>query len=146
MNRLNLSKVPGRVVLVVYPYTGVPGIPDPEGWDDIPGAHGSTPQCLAFSYRYAEFSKLNVKVFGLSLQASVWQDEFVKRTQLMFPLLADAGGKFSSELRLDRFKAGGIDFLTRRTLIIDDGIITHDVYPVLKPAANADQMLQLVTS
>src|SRR5207247_422052 len=29
-----------RVVVYVYPRTGTPGQPSPEGWDDIPGARG----------------------------------------------------------------------------------------------------------
>ncbi|HEX7901016.1 MAG TPA: hypothetical protein VF950_24870 [Planctomycetota bacterium] len=31
---------PGRAIYFVYPRTGVPGQPTPEGWNDIPGARG----------------------------------------------------------------------------------------------------------
>ena len=41
--RVDLSKLPGRSVLYIYPRTGVPGQPLPEGWNDIPGARGCTP-------------------------------------------------------------------------------------------------------
>jgi hypothetical protein len=30
----------GRAILFVYPRTGVPGQPVPEGWNEIPGARG----------------------------------------------------------------------------------------------------------
>jgi peroxiredoxin len=142
--RVNLSNLPVKTVVFIYPYTGVPGIPDPIGWDDIPGAHGSTPQALAFSYRYEEFKRLYVKVFGLSLQTTEWQNEFVDRTKLAFPLLSDAPKQFSTAMGLDTFKAGEKDFLVRRTLILEQGIVTHDFYPVLKPAANADDVLRVL--
>jgi hypothetical protein len=29
-------------------FAGLPGLPNPPGWDDIPGAHGSTPQTEGF--------------------------------------------------------------------------------------------------
>lgn len=143
---ISLHALPGKSVLVIYPYTGVPGVPDPEGWDHIPGAHGSTPQALAFSYRYQEFVTLNVKVFGLSFQDTIWQQEFVARNQLAFPLLSDFEGQFATALSLDTFTAGSKKFLTRRTFIIENGMITHDFYPVLKPAANAEDVLQVLKS
>ena len=31
---------PGRAIYFVYPRTGRPGQPVPEGWNDIPGARG----------------------------------------------------------------------------------------------------------
>ncbi len=143
---ISLSTLPGKSVLFIYPYTGVPGVPDPEGWDHIAGAHGSTPQALAFSYRYREFSTFNVKVFGLSFQDTTWQKAFVERNQLAFPLLSDHKAKFTNALSLDTFKAGEKNFLTRRTFIIDTGVIAHDFYPVPKPAANADDVLQVLKS
>ena len=33
--RVNLAAVPGRTVVYVYPRTGQPGVPAPDGWDDI---------------------------------------------------------------------------------------------------------------
>lgn len=36
-----------RLVVYVYPRTGVPGEPLLPGWDDIPGARGCTPQSCA---------------------------------------------------------------------------------------------------
>ena len=43
-----LAEVPGRSVLIIYPWTGRPGHPNPPNWDDIPGAHGSTPELEGF--------------------------------------------------------------------------------------------------
>src|SRR4051812_35113289 len=49
-NRLvNLSKITApRTVVYCYPMTGQPGKALPQGWDDIPGARGCTPETCGF--------------------------------------------------------------------------------------------------
>ena len=42
-------------VSYVYPRTGSPDRPVPDGWDAIPGARGCTPQSCAFRDHGAEF-------------------------------------------------------------------------------------------
>jgi peroxiredoxin len=133
-----------RNVLFFYPYTGKPGHPDPENWDSIPGAHGSTPQALAFSMAYEEFAKFDVKIYGISLQTTEWQQEFVLRNKLRFPLLSDADRKLSSALGLETFRAGASDYLVRRTIIVSNGIITHDFYPITHPEQNAADVLKVL--
>src|SRR5271165_7120009 len=39
-SRIDLSQSPGRTLLYIYPRTGRPGVPLPDGWDAIPGARG----------------------------------------------------------------------------------------------------------
>jgi peroxiredoxin len=143
---VNLLRQSGRAVVFVYPYTGRPGFADPEGWDNIPGAHGSTPQALAFSTHYHEFIARNVKVFGVSFQQREWQQELVKRNGLGFALLSDADGVWSRELELESFRAGDKHYLCRRTFVVNDGIITHDLYPVTAPAENAADVLKLLST
>jgi peroxiredoxin len=135
-----------RTVIFFYPYTGRPGHPDPEGWDDIPGAHGSTPQAIAFSTLYPEFEKLGVKVCGVSFQTTDWQQEFVERKQLRIPLLSDVDRKLASALSLQTFKAGATDFLVRRTIVVRYGRITDDVSSIPAPEKNAADILQLLQS
>jgi peroxiredoxin len=135
-----------RTVIFFYPYTGRPGHPDPDGWDSIPGAHGSTPQALAFSTLYPEFEKLAVKVCGVSFQTTDWQQEFVERNKLRIPLLSDVDRKLASALSLQTFKAGATDFLVRRTIVVRNGRITHDVFSIPAPEKNAADILQLLQS
>ncbi|MYJ86285.1 MAG: peroxiredoxin, partial [Rhodobacteraceae bacterium] len=45
---VNLGKIRGWSVLFFYPMTGQPDTPLPDGWDEIPGARGCTPQTCAF--------------------------------------------------------------------------------------------------
>ena len=135
-----------RTVLFFYPYTGILTHPDPENWDNIPGAHGSTPQALAFSAAYTEFQKLNVNIYGVSFQTTAWQQEFVARNKLTFALLSDTERKLSSALQLETFKAGAEDYLVRRTIIVSNGVITHDFHPVPHPEQNAADVLKALQS
>ena len=45
---VNLARRPGRAIVFVYPWTGRAGVANPPDWDDIPGAHGSTPETEGF--------------------------------------------------------------------------------------------------
>ena len=150
---LNLPSTDGRpntfhsrTVVFFYPYTGKPGHPDPENWDNILGAHGSTPQALAFSESYDAFAKLDVKIYGVSFQTTAWQQEFVTRNNLRYSLLSDADRKLSSALGLETFRAGGNDYLVRRTIISTNGVITHDFHPISYPEQDAADVLKALQS
>jgi peroxiredoxin len=140
---VNLSNRDGTFVIFCFPYTGRPDFPNPPDWDNIPGAHGSTPQAQAFSLHYEEFKKLGISVFGLSFQDTSWQSEFVKRTSLRVALLSDKKKLFSSALGLPEFKAGTQDYLRRLTFISKNGIITHVRYPIDIPENDAAETLKL---
>ena len=53
-SQVDLSKLAGRTVVYIYPRTGVPGQPLPDGWNQIPGARGCTPQSCGFRDHFAE--------------------------------------------------------------------------------------------
>lgn len=137
----DLSALPGRSVLYVYPRTARPGVPMPDGWDLIPGARGCTPQSCAFRDHHAELSSAGARVFGLSVQGAPEQQEAAARLHLPFPLLSDAGLAFSCALRLPTFQAGGQTLLRRVTLILHGGVVEHVFYPVFPPDRNAADVL-----
>lgn len=141
---VNPAKIIGPAVIFCYPYTGRPGYADPPHWDHIPGAHGSTPQALAYSEAYGQFRRLGIKLFGLSLQSTEWQRDFVKRNNLTFRLLSDENRKLSGRLGLPLFETGGIDYLQRLTFITRDGVITALRYPVPEPEHDAADVLAMV--
>jgi peroxiredoxin len=132
---------PGRSVLFVYPWTGRPGFPNPPDWDDIPGAHGSTPEIEGFRDLAVEFARVPVSLLGLSLQTSDYQREMVARLGVPFPILSDAEGRFSAALALPSFATGGETYLKRLTLVVDQGRIETVFYPVVDPAAHAGHVL-----
>ncbi len=126
-----------RTVLYCYPMTGVPGKPLPEGWNDIPGARGCTPQACGFRDRYPEFSELKVEVFGLSTQTTEYQREMARRLHLPFEILSDAEFRLCDALRLPAFEVNGVRLVKRLTLIVRAGRIERVFYPVFPPDESA---------
>jgi peroxiredoxin len=139
---VNLAKLPGRTVVYVYPRTGVPGVPLPEGWDMIPGARGCTPQSCGFRDHFADLKALGVAhVFGLSTQDTAYQQEAATRLHLPFPLLSDAQFQFTRALDLPTFDVAGMELIKRMVLVIDDGVIAHVFYPVFPPDKSAQDVV-----
>jgi peroxiredoxin len=136
-----LADAPGRSVIFVYPWTGRPGHPNPPNWDDIPGAHGSTPELEGVRDRIADFAALKVASFGLSRQSTHWQRELAKRLRLPFPILSDAAGRFTEALALPIFATGGDIYLKRLTLVVSDGRVDRVFYPVPRPETHAGEVL-----
>jgi peroxiredoxin len=127
---VNLSQLPGRLAIYCYPMTGQPNVPLPEGWDQIPGARGCTPQSCAYRDHYQELQALNVNVFGLSVQSTDYQREMATRLHLPFPVLSDALYQFQKVLNLPTFEAAGMTLLKRVTLIATQGRIEAVHYPI----------------
>jgi peroxiredoxin len=139
---VNLSKIKGRVILFIYPRTGVPGVDAPPGWDDIPGARGCTPQSCSFRDHFAEFKALGVaQVFGLSTQDTDYQREAAQRLHLPFPLLSDASLALAGALALPTFSVAGMTLYKRMALVIDQGTIAKAFYPVFPPDKNAEDVI-----
>ena len=130
-----------RTVVYAYPRTGVPGEPSPEGWDMIPGARGCTPQSCSFRDHHQELLDLGAEVFGLSTQATVFQQEMAARLHLPFEVLSDADLRFAEALRLPTFEVAGMTLIRRLTLILLAGRIEHVFYPVFPPDQSAAQTL-----
>ena len=138
---IDIAALPGRSLLIVYPWTGRPGHPNPPNWDDIRGAHGSTPELEGFRDRHAHFLTLGIRLFGLSRQTTDHQRELVARLALPFPILSDAGGRFAGALDLPSFTTGDEIYLMRLTLAVKDGQIERVFYPVADPAGHAAEVL-----
>ena len=128
--KIDLSQVEGCLVLYCYPRTGTPNTSLPEGWDQIPGARGCTPQSCAYRDHYQEIKALGAEVFGLSTQATAYQKEMVGRLHLPFSVLSDEQFEFQRALNLPTFKVAGMTLLKRLTMIIRDGEIEAVHYPV----------------
>jgi len=140
--QVNLSALEGRTVVYIYPRTGVPGQALPEGWDDIPGARGCTPQSCAFRDHFAELKRLGVMhLFGLSTQDTAYQQEAASRLHLPFAILSDERLALARALSLPTFVTSGMTLLKRMALIIDEGVITKVFYPVFPPDKNAEEVI-----
>ena len=135
---INLARLKGRTVVYAYPRTGVPGSPPPDGWDAIPGARGCTPQSCGFRDHFNDLGAAGADhLYGLSTQDGEYQREAAERLHLPFTILSDAELGLTRALNLPTFEAGGMTLMRRLTLVIDDGAITHVLYPVFPPDESA---------
>jgi peroxiredoxin len=137
---INFARLKGLGIVYCYPWTGRPGLPNPPDWDDIPGAHGSTPEAEGFRDLHAGFRHVGASVYGLSTQATDYQRELVERLGLPFELVSDEHFALQRALALPTFAAGGVTYLKRLTLAVRDGRIERLYYPVLLPAAHAREV------
>jgi peroxiredoxin len=137
-SEVDLAALSGRTIVYIYPRTGRPGQPLPEGWDAIPGARGCTPQSCSFRDHFAELKALGVShLYGMSTQDSGYQREAVERLHLPFAILSDAGLQITRALRLPTFAVDGMTLQKRMVLVIDDGVIAKVFYPVFPPDESA---------
>jgi peroxiredoxin len=139
---VNLARLHGRTVVYIYPRTGVPGQALPEGWDEIPGARGCTPQSCAFRDHFDELRRLGVAhLYGLSTQNTAYQQEAAERLHLPFPILSDERLALTTALTLPSFTAAGMTLIKRMAWVVDEGIISKVFYPVFPPDKNAEEVI-----
>jgi len=128
--QINIGSFRDFLVIYCYPMTGQPNVALPEGWDQIPGARGCTPQSCSFRDHYQELKALKAEVVGLSVQSTDYQKEMAERLHLPFAVVSDADFKFQKALNLPTFVASGMTLLKRLTIIAKDGKIVAVHYPI----------------
>ncbi len=140
---ISLAGLSGRTVVFAYPRTGRPDqIALVEGWDQIPGARGCTPQSCAFRDLHTEVLAAGAaQVFGLSTQDRAYQQEAVARMHLPFLLLSDEALALTRALSLPTLQVAGLTLIKRLALVIDDARISKVFYPVFPPDQNAADVL-----
>jgi peroxiredoxin len=141
-DEIDLSKLIGLTIIYVYPMTGQPNVALPEGWNEIPGARGCTPQSCSFRDNFSELKKLNIKnIFGLSSQTTKYQKEMSERLHLPYPILSDEKLVFANALKLPTFKVDNMSLIKRITLIINNNKIIKYFYPVFPPDQNVNDVI-----
>jgi peroxiredoxin len=129
----SLSRIRGLLVVFIYPWAGRPGHPNPPRWDEIAGAHGSTPELQGVATLYTAFYRLRATVVAISGQTPTDQLELKQRLGLPFELASDREGLLRDALGLPTFETGGVRYLSRLTLTAHDGRIERVFYPVHPP-------------
>ena len=127
----------GFAVVYIYPRTGYPGRPVPDGWDAIPGARGCTPQSCGFRDHAADLATFRARVAGLSTQTLEEQVEFATREHMPFPVIADPERRLRAALDLPTFEFGDAKLYKRVTLVLEAGRVAKVFYPVFPPDRNA---------
>lgn len=144
---VDLAQLSGLAVIYAYPKTGVPGVESPDGWDDMPGARGCTPQACGFRDHYSLLRDLGVSdVYGLSAQGSEYQQEAVARLHLPFEMLSDSAFELANALNLPTFELNGTRYHCRLTLVVEGSEIVHTFYPVFPPDTHAAAVQAWVAS
>lgn len=138
---IGLQGLNGRLVIYCYPMTGRPDTNLPNGWDQIPGARGCTPQSCSFRDHYNELFELDTNIFGLSTQTTEYQKEVKERLHLPYDLLSDKDQQFANALQLPFHFVDSMTLIKRVTLIFEDGIIVKYFYPVFPPDKNIDEVI-----
>lgn len=142
---IDLADIKSRLVIYCYPMTGQPNVPLPNGWDQIPGARGCTPQSCSFRDHYQELRDLGVEVFGLSVQTSLYQKEMADRLHLPFLVLSDEHYQFQKALEMPTFLAAGMNLLKRVTLIVNNGLIEAVHYPIFPSDSDPAWVIQYLS-
>ena len=130
-----------RLVVYVYPRTGVPGQPLLEGWDDIPGARGCTPQSCAFRDAREDLARHGATLIAISAQTPPEQAEFAAREHIPYPLLSDHDLTLADAMGLPTFETSGLRLYRRLTFVAEQGRIVKVFYPVFPPDRNAGDVL-----
>ena len=144
---VDLANLSGVSAIFIYPRTGPPDQPLPEGWDMIPGARGCTPQACAFRDLKKELHLAGVdQIYGLSTQSTEYQREAVSRLHLPFPILSDEGLNLQSKLNLPTMVVEEMVLLKRLTIIARNSTIEKVFYPVFPPDQSAEDVLNWITS
>jgi len=138
---IDLGDLPGTVVIYCYPMTGQPNVPLPDGWNQIPGARGCTPQSCSFRDHYQEIRALGADVIGLSVQNTDYQKEMAERLHLPFPVVSDIHYEFQKALSLPAFQAAGMTLLKRLTLIVKNGVVEAVHYPIFPSDSDPDWVI-----
>lgn len=132
-SRVKLEDLRGRkVVLYFYPK------------DDTPGC---TTQACELRDRIAEIEARGAVVLGVSPDSVASHKKFKEKFNLNFPLLADEDHKLADALGVWKEKSMyGKKYWgnARTTFIIDEEGTIAKVLPDVKPAAHADQVLELI--
>ena len=144
----SLQDVTSRwIVIYAYPQTGRPRVSLPDGWDQIPGARGCTPQSCGFRDVHAEFVSIDATIWGMNSQPIDQQREFVERMEIPFLLLHDEALRLTEEpLRLPTFLVNERPLYRRVTLVAEQERIVRAFYPVFPSDQNASRVIEYLRS
>ena len=114
------------------------------GWDAIPGARLHAASC-GFAIISPNSQGRRRSPVGLSPMIRL-SARGVERLHLPFAILSDAELKPARALKLPTFEVVGMTLIKRLTLVIDEGTITHAIYPVFPPDKSAADTLAWLSS
>ena len=129
-------------VMYFFPMMAVPEKSLPEGWNDVPGARGCTPQNITISHHIQDLQKYDAKTFGISTQPIEELTMLSNLRKFSQPLISDSSLKFREKLGIPTFKVENKIMYKRLTLIVCEFKIIKVFYPVFPPDKHILEILE----
>jgi peroxiredoxin Q/BCP len=125
--------------LVLFFYPG-----DLEGLR-YPEMSGCTPEACMFRDKLSVLRGLGAEVFGVNLHSTKRQRSFVEREHLGFELLSDEDEALTNALGVPVWRSEhGEVFVTRTTLVVEQGGRIAAVFDDVQPAGHVDAVVAAV--
>ena len=133
--KVSLSEYSGkRVLLYFYPK------------DDTPGC---TKEACAFRDNFPKFKKIGVEVLGVSIDSEKRHKKFADKHGLPFRLVVDENKKIVEDYGvwgLKKFMGREYMGTNRVTYLIDENGAIEHVWPKVKPADHAEEVIRYIES
>ncbi len=125
--------------VVIFFYPG-----DREGLR-YPELAGCTAEACSFRDNLTTLHKLGAVVYGVSLQSTERQRQFVEREHLSFELLSDDQRKLVSALGIPMWVSeGGEEFVARTTVVVKKGGYVAAVFEDVDTAEHVEAVIEVV--
>ena len=129
-------------ILYFFPQMGIPGKDLPQGWNDIPGARGCTPQNISINKHLKELVKYSAIPIGISTQPIAELEQLSSLRNLSQILVSDNKLEFQKQLNVPVFTVDGNTMYKRLTLVIKNSKIIKVFYPVFPPDKHIFDILE----
>ncbi len=100
--------------------------------------HGCTKQACSLSDAFADFSKDNVQVLGVSFDKPEAQKAFKDKFTLPYDLIADPEGKIVAAFKVEKMLKGVLPLAKRSCFLIKDGKVVWQDYQASTDQQAAD--------
>ena len=128
-------------ILYFFPLMGIPQKVMPQGWNDIPGTRGCTPQNLSINKHLTDFSKYDAIPIGISTQSIADLEQLSSLRNLAQILVSDNELEFQKQLDIPAFTIDGNTMYRRLTLVVKNYKIIKVFYPIFPPDKHIFEIL-----
>ena len=129
-------------ILYFFPLMGMPQDDVPQGWDNIPGARGCTPQNISVNKHLKDLEEYDAAPIGISTQPIAELEQLSSMRNLSQVLVSDNKLEFQKQLNVPVFVVDGNTMYKRLTLIVKNSKIIKVFYPVFPPDKHIFEILK----
>lgn len=129
-------------ILYFFPLMGMCQKEMPQGWNNIPGARGCTPQNISINKHLTDLAEYDVIPIGISTQSIADLKQLSSIRNLSQILVSDNKLEFQKHLNLPVFTLDGNTMYKRLTLVVKNSKIIKIFYPVFPPDKHIFELLE----